>query len=151
MKGWLLVAAAVLGASGIAWAQGAAISLAPDQVIAARQAGYDLMYGDVSGLKAAAENKLDVKDFKDAADAIVSWSRVIPTLFPDGTQQGHDTKAKPDVWTDRAGFEKDAANLTEQATRLSQLADAGDKAGFAKQLKAVAGACKTCHDSYKAR
>lgn len=151
MKGWLLAAAAVLGASGIAWAQGASVSFAPDQVIAARQAGYDLMYGDVSGLKAAAENKLDVKDFKDAADAIVSWSRVIPTLFPDGTQQGHDTKAKPNVWTDRVGFEKDAANLTEQATRLAQLADAGDKAGFAKQLKAVGGACKTCHDSYKAR
>jgi cytochrome c556 len=151
MKRWLVAAAAVLGVSGIAWAQGGTVSFTPDQVIAARQAGYDLMYGDVGGMKAAAENNLNVKDSKDAADAVVSWSRVIPTLFPDGTQQGHDTKAKPNIWSDRAGFEKDAANLTDQATRLAQLADAGDKAGFAKQLKATAGACKTCHDTYKAR
>ena len=130
------------------------MSFTPDQVIAARQAGYDLMYGDVTGMKAAVESKLDVKDFKDAADAIVSWSRVIPTLFPDGTQQGHNTKAKPNIWSDRAAFEKDAANLTDQATKLAQLAqlaEAGDKAGFATQFKTTATACKTCHDTYKAR
>ena len=146
-----MAAAAMLGAAGVAWAQGGAVSFTPDQVIAARQAGYDLMGGDLIGMKAAVENKLDVKDFKDAADAIVSWSRVIPTLFPDGTQQGHNTKAKPNIWSDRAGFEKDAANLTDQATRLAQFADAGDKAGFARQFKATAGACKTCHDTYKAK
>ena len=151
MKRWLMAAAAVLGVSGIAWAQGGTVSFAPGQVIVARQAGYDLMHGDVTGMKAAVENKLDVKDFKDAADAIVSWSRVIPTLFPDGTQQGHDTKAKPNIWSDRAGFEKDAANLTDQATRLAQLAGAGDKAGFAKQFKVTTDACKTCHETYKAR
>lgn len=151
MRRWLLAAAAVLGVSGIAWAQGASASLTPDQVIAARQAAYDLMYGDVTGMKAAVENRLNVKDFKDAADAIVHWSLVIPTMFPDGTQQGHNTKAKPTIWSDRAGFEKDAKNLTEQATKLAQLADSGDKAGFAAQFKATAGACKTCHDTYKAR
>ena len=151
MRRWLTAAAAVLGVSGMAWAQSGTVAFTPDQVIAARQAGYDLMYGDVAGMKAAVENQLDVKDFKDSADAIVSWSRVIPTLFPDGTQQGHDTKAKPNIWSDRAGFEKDAANLTDQATQLAQLADAGDKAGFAKQFKATASACKTCHDTYKAR
>ena len=150
MRRWL-IAAAVVGVSGVAWAQSSSVSFTPDQVIAARQAGYDLISGDVTGMKAAVASKLDVKDFKDAADTIVSWSRVNPTLFPDGTQQRHNTKAKPNIWSDRAGFEKDAANLADQATELAQLAGAGDKAGFATQFKTTATACKTCHDTYKAR
>ena len=151
MKRWLMAAAAVLGAAGIAWAQGEGIPLKPDEVIAARQAAYDLMYGDTVGMKAAVESKLDVTDFEDAANAIATWGRVAPTLFPDGTQQGHDTKAKPNVWTDRAGFVKDADNLSEQATKLAQFAKAGDKAGFAEQFQVTTKACKTCHDAYKAR
>ena len=151
MKLGLMAAAAVLGAAGIASAQEGGPALTPDQIIAARQAAYDLMSGTTVGIKTAISAKADVTDFEDAANAIAKWGQVAPTMFPDGTQQGHNTKAKPSVWSDRAGFVKDANNLTEQATKLAQLAKAGDKAGFAEQFKATATACKTCHDSYKAK
>ena len=151
MKLRLTAAAAILGAAGIACAQEGGAALTPDQIIAARQAAYDLMYGTTIGIKAAIATKADVADFEDAANAIANWGQVAPTLFPDGTQQGHNTKAKPNVWSDRAGFVKNANNLTEQATKLAQLAKAGDKAGFAEQFQAVGKACKTCHDSFKAK
>lgn len=145
------VAAAILGAAGIACAQERGAALTSDQIIAARQAAYDLMHGATIGIKAAIAAQADVADFEDAADAIANWGRVAPTLFPDGTQQGHNTKAKPDIWSDRAGFVKAANNLTDQAAKLAQLAKAGDKAGFAQQFQAVGKACKTCHDAYKAK
>jgi len=152
MKRWITVAVAIaLGASGLALAQGSPGLLTPDQVIAARQEAYDLMAGLVVGMKAAVDNKLDVKDFKDASEAIANWGRIAPTLFPDGTQQGHNTKAKPNVWSDREGFVKAANNLTDQATRLAQFAAANDKDGFAQQFRATAGACKNCHDTYRAK
>jgi cytochrome c556 len=151
MKLRLMVTAAILGTAGIACAQESGAALTPDQIIAARQTAYDLMYGTTIGIKAAIATKADVKDFEDAANAIARWGQVAPTMFPDGTQQGHDTKAKPDIWSDRAGFVKDANNLTEQATKLAQLAKAGDKDGFADQFRAVGKACKTCHDTFKAK
>lgn len=147
----MAAAAAALGASGLAYAQGGTVSLKADEVIAMRQEGMDLTAGTLAGIKAAVENKLDVKGFKDAAEAIANWGRIAPSLYPDGTQQGHDTKAKAEIWSDRAGFVKASNNLTEQATKLSQLAAAGDSAGFAQQFRATAGACKNCHDTYKAK
>ena len=151
MKLRLMAAAAILCATGIAFAQEGGAALTPDQIIAARQTAYDLMYGTTIGIKTAIATKADVTDFEDAANAIARWGQVVPTMFPDGTQQGHNTKAKPNVWSDRDGFLKDANNLSEQATKLAQLAKAGDKAGFAQQFQAVGKACKTCHDTYKAK
>ena len=68
-----------------------------------------------------------------------------------GHQKGHNTRAKPEIWSDYAGFEKAAANATAQAEKLVQLADANDKAGFATQFQALAQACGSCHRAFRDR
>ena len=72
-------------------------------------------------------------------------------MFPDGTQTGRNTKAKAEIWSDRAGFEKAAANFYQAAEKLETLAEADDKAGFAEQFKVTAGACGACHRAYRER
>lgn len=160
MRKLLLAAAAAAaaalgtGLAGVAYAQqggGGGVSLKPDDVIAARQAAFDLMAGTLIGMKAAVDGNQDVKQLVDPAKGIASWGRSIPNMFPDGTQQGHNTKARPEVWSDRANFEKAAANLVAAADRLSQLAEANDKSGFATQYQAMTQACGACHRSYRAR
>ena len=140
----------VLGVAG-AMAQGAAVSVPADTVIAARQAGFDLQAGNVGGMKAAIDAGGDVKGFRDAAKALSAWGHVIPAMFPDGTQAGHDTHALPAVWSDRAGFEKAAENFWTQADKLSALAEANDKPGFAAQYAATTQACGACHRNYRQR
>lgn len=142
-------AAFVVSSAGLAHAQG--VSLPPDDIIAARQAGYDLMAGNLIGMKNVIDQKGDVKPLVDSAKALASWGHVVPTLFPPGTEQGHHTHAKPNVWSDRAGFEKAAANFTGNADRLAQLAEANDKSGFAAQYKETTRACGACHHDYRAR
>ena len=140
----------VVGGGGIATAADV-ISLKPDDVIAARQSAYALQGGLVEAMKAGVASGSSVKPYAEGLKAIVMWSQVLPAMFPVGTESGHDTKAKPDVWSDNATFLKDAANLTEQAKKLVVLADADDKAGFATQFAAMGQACGACHRQFRAR
>ena len=144
MMGGLALALGLMGA-----ARAEDETFPSDTIIAIRQAGFDLQQGNASAMKAAVESGGSVKSFTDGAKGIASWARVIPVLFPDGSQAGHDTKAKPAIWSDRAGFEKDAANLATQADKLVTLAEADDKAGFAAQFKETGAACGACHRAYK--
>jgi cytochrome c556 len=145
------LAVAAIGWSGLAVAQGTGVALQPDAIIAARQAGFDLQNGVAVAMKAAVDGGQDVKPLADGAKGIAAWAKVIPSMFPAGTEKGHDTKAKPDIWSNRAEFEKDAANLATEAQKLQTLAEANDKAGFAAQFKATGAACGACHRAFRER
>lgn len=132
-------------------AAGPAVPLSAETIIAARQGGYDLQAGVVAGMKTVIDAGGDVKGLVDGAKGLSSWGHVIPTMFPDGTQSGHNTKARPEIWSDRAGFEKAAVNFWTAADKLATLADANDKAGFATQYTATTQACGACHRSYRVR
>lgn len=151
-KTLLLGFAMATGAAGLAFAQTApAVPLPADTIIAARQAGYDLQAGVATGMKTVIDAGGDVKGLVDGAKGLSSWGHVIPSMFPDGTQAGHNTKARPEIWSDRAGFEKAAEKFWIEADKLTTLADAGDKAGFAAQYTVTTQACGACHRAYRVR
>ncbi len=75
----------------------------------------------------------------------------LQTLFPEGTETGGNTKAKPEIWSDRPGFITASTNYEVAVDKLNVLAKAGDDAGFADQLKVVGGTCGACHRAYRAR
>jgi cytochrome c556 len=147
MRSKTLAAALVLSAL----AAPACLAQSGPDVIETRQAGYDLMGGLAEAMKAAVAAKSDPKAFADDADAMARWGRLIPALFPPGSGEGHDTKAKPEIWTDRAGFEKAAADFAAAAGKLSEAAKSGDPDAFAAQFKATGAACGACHKAYKVR
>ena len=155
MRKTLLLGLAAMGLSGLATAQtvpaGADLSFPADTLIAARQAGYDLQAGVAASMKTVIEAGGDVKGLVDGAKGLSSWGHVIPALFPDGTQSGHNTKARPEVWSDRAGFQKAAQTFWMEADKLAILADANDKAGFAAQYTVTTQACGACHRAYRVR
>jgi cytochrome c556 len=79
------------------------------------------------------------------------WTKVIPTLFPKGTEKGGDTKALPEVWSDPAGFEKIALAATDAATKLAAAAKAGDAEEVAADTKLLGQQCGACHKAYRAK
>lgn len=126
------------------------VELPPSVIVAVRKAGYGLQGAILGDLKRAVDARADeVKVFKPNAEAILAWSKVIPTLFPDATEK--DTRALPAVWSDRAGFEKAAATLAAAAETLVRAADANDPAAFASAFKATAEACGACHRGFRAK
>jgi cytochrome c556 len=141
-----LVLLAVLGiaTAGTASAQWAGI-------VETRQAGMALQSADFAGIRAVVAAKGDVKTLENPAKAIARWIKQFPTLFPAGTEQGHDTKALPAIWSDKAGFQKAADDLAEASTKMAELAKAGDTDAVTAQVKVMGDACAACHRTYRAR
>ena len=149
MKRFLLLAGiAALVVPGVAFAD---IAMKPDDIIAARQGGMAAVGGVTEAMKAGVASGAEVKAFADGAAGIAKWGKAYPALYPDGTQTGHDTKAKAEIWSDRAGFEKASAAMVSAAEKLGETAKAGDKAAFATAFTALGQSCGGCHRNYKAR
>ena len=119
--------------------------------IAIRQVGMDLTGGDLAYIKAVVQAKGEVKPLEVPAKAIARWAATIPVLFPPGSEKGGDTKALPEIWSDRAGFEKIAAAAGAAATKLADAAKAGDAGVVAVQFKALGEQCGACHKGYRTK
>jgi cytochrome c556 len=145
MKQRLVFLAALALGIGVARAE------APPDPIETRQAGQDLMISTFTLIRAEVAAKGDVKTLEGPAKAMARWMRQFPTQFPPGTEQGHNTRALPAVWSDREGFLKTANELVESATTLAELAKAGDADAVAAQVKVVGDVCAACHRTYRAR
>src|SRR5215469_3432247 len=131
---FILLAGGVLAVSGLATAASAPPqAVTPEQIIAARQASFDMSVMTMAEMKTAAASGSDVKKQFYPAKTISRWAHVLPTLFPQGTEEGAtpaETHALPSVWNDRAGFEKAAANYAAAADKLEEFAKDGDSTGF---------------------
>ena len=124
---------------------------ASQDIIITRKAGFDLQNGAFGAIRAAVAAKADLKPYADAAGGIVAWGKQIPLAFPKGSDTGNGTHAKPNIWTDNAGFVKDANDLVTAAEKLQTLIKANDLSGVADQVKAVGAACGACHRTYRER
>jgi cytochrome c556 len=119
--------------------------------IETRQAGQDLLRDTFAGIKVIVATKGDVTKIEAPAKAMARWITQFPTQFPKGSDQGHNTKALPAVWSEPAEFQTDANNLATQATKLAELAKAGNAEAVAAQVTVVGDACTTCHKTFRAR
>jgi cytochrome c556 len=89
-----------------------------------------------------------------AADAgkMRALAEDLPSWFPKGSgpEAGVKTAAKAEIWTDAAGFGAAASGLQTETVKLEQAAMAGDLDALRAQARVTGGACKTCHDQFRA-
>jgi cytochrome c556 len=72
----------------------------------------------------------------------------LPTLFPEGSNIPA-SEAKPEVWSDHAGFQAAADRFRTAVQALAAPAAANDHAAFLTAWTAAHDACSACHDAYK--
>jgi cytochrome c556 len=132
----------------------AAYAAAPADTIAARQANFKQMG---KGMKAISEQ---LKAPAPASDAIKAGAAAIDQAagkvagyFPAGTgpASGVKTSALPAIWEKNDEFKADAAKLVKAAAALHAAADSGNIDQVKAQFMAVGGACKDCHQNFRAR
>ena len=71
--------------------------------------------------------------------------------FADGSDKG-TTRAKPEIWENKADFESKMNDLTKAVNALQIVANEGtDRKAIAEQVGATGKACKACHDDYKSK
>ena len=121
----------------------------PQQIVAARQAAYHLSGAAMGNMKAVLDNGGDVRSQAYAARGVARWARALPTMFPDSTRGVGPTRARPEIWANRADFEAKAAAYAEAASRLAAVAESGDRTAFAAQFDATRATCQACHDLYQ--
>jgi len=84
------------------------------------------------------------------AGRVAFIARMLDEAFPEVSRVGN-TNAKPEIWTDRADFNKHVQALVDGTAALAaQLQkNPADAAGFKKAAGAAGQACKDCHDKYE--
>ena len=148
------IAAFVLAASVAALATPAMAQFAkPEDAVKYRQSALTVMGTHFGRLGAMANGKAPF-DAKQAAEsaAIVEFMSKLPWAgFVEGSDKAGNTKALPEVWSQPAKFKEASEKLMAETAKLG----AASKVGTLDSLKAAfgptGGACKNCHDSFRAK
>jgi cytochrome c556 len=144
---------AVVLSAGAALAQDSGASQSPAaQAVAARHQNFKQLgrafKAILDELKAPAPDKAVLSANATKMNALASQEA---TWFPKGSgrESGVKTGAKPEIWSDPAGFAAAVQRLQGETAKLQQIAAGGDLEAFKAQGRAAGGACKNCHDKYR--
>ncbi|MEM1189533.1 MAG: cytochrome c [Pseudomonadota bacterium] len=74
----------------------------------------------------------------------------VARAFAPGSDKGK-TRAKPEIWENTGDFLEKYENFKTAAAGLATAAQSGDKGTIGAAFKETGGACKACHDEYKAK
>jgi cytochrome c556 len=124
--------------------------------IETRKAAYTLIGNYFRQLGAVAKGTApyDEAEATKRATRIAFLSNLPGEAFPDVSNVGEpDTKAKADVWTNRADFDKRLKDFQAHAVALVQVnaTEKGATDGFKAAVVALGEDCKGCHDTYKVK
>ena len=149
MRRTLLLAAALVAIPITAIAQEPASTAAPttpEEFHHAREAKMGQGGRALAAMKQAADSGGDLTALAPRIEWLVRWSDELPTLFPEGSGGG---EARPEIWSDHAGFTAAAERFKTATRALAAPAAANDRPAFLAAWTAVRTACGACHDSYR--
>lgn len=121
----------------------------PEDIIKYRQNIMKAVGGHASAAGAIVEGKVNYKsDLAEHARALRALTRDIPALFPKDSDFG-ETKARDEVWSKRADFEKAAKNTKTKVEAFAKAAQGGNQQAIAASFKDVGESCKACHKDFR--
>jgi cytochrome c556 len=145
--------AVLLASIGASFVLPAAAQFAkPEDAIKYRKNALFVMQQNFGRVAAMAGGKAPF-DAKVAAEsaAVAEFTSKLPWEgFGPGTDKG-DTKAKPEIWSEKAKFDDEARKMQAEMTKLSAAAKSGNLDSIKVAVNAVGGTCKSCHDDFRAK
>ncbi len=145
-----LVLASLAAAATLAAATALA-AVKPETAIRYRQSVYTLIGWNFAPMAQMVRGKapFDQAAFARHAERVAFLAPQLLEGFPTGSASGAPTEAKPEIWSDRAGFEAKMDALVEESRTLAEVARGGDEAAMKAQFGKTAETCKACHDAYR--
>lgn len=130
--------------------------VAAKQAIAVRKAAFTLIANNFKPIGEVLQGKATYNQAEIAkrAERVAFLSLLLDGTFPDASNLGTpETKSKPEIWKDKADFDKQIKEFQDNAAALAQIAAKESTASdaFKAAAKAVAEGCKGCHDAYKVK
>jgi cytochrome c556 len=147
MKKLALAAALAFAAAGLT----AEAQVKPEDQVKQRRSAYAVLGFNFANLAAMAQEKkpYNKDEAGRSADLVAALSDYPKGHFGDGTDKG-ETKAKPEIWQKRADFDSKMDKMVTEAKKLPAAARS-DLASLKKAVGDAGGACKACHDDYRAK
>lgn len=146
--------AAIIGTSTLLASGNVAAQAKPEDVIKFRQSVYTVIGWHVRPLGAMVKGQMpfDQAEFFRNADIVADMSKIAPHAFPAGSDTGAKTRAKPEIWSDAAGFKKVMDNFQAEAAKLAEVAKTATSVDQVRgQFGALGKACAACHDNYRTK
>ena len=122
----------------------------PEDAVKYRKAAFTVMATHFGRVAAMANGRIpfDAKAAVDNAEIATLMSKLPYAGIVEGTDKG-DTKAKPEIWTERDKFNAAATKMQDEMVKLNAAAKTGDVATIKAAAGGVGQACKGCHDNYR--
>jgi cytochrome c556 len=147
----LLLSATTLVIMATALPAGAQFQKSEDAV-KYRQSAFFVMGQHFSRIGAMANNRapFDAKAAAESAGVVATMSTLPFAGFVEGSDKGN-TKARPEIWAERAKFDSLAETMQQEVAKLEVAAQGGNEGEIKSAFGAVGQSCKACHDDYRAR
>ena len=148
LRPWIGVA--VMAAAAVTMAVPAAAQFAkPADAIKYRQSAFTLMGAHFGRIGAVVKGEAPYGPSVAADARIVATISHLPfAAFVEGSDSG-DTGARPEIWKERARFDKAAEDMQKAVAELAKVAESGDESALKGAFGAAGKACKNCHDDFR--
>jgi cytochrome c556 len=126
---------------------------APADTIRMRQANYKQIGAAMKGINEQLRSSTpSLPAIQAGSRTILGFAPQVLRWFPRGTgpEAGVRTRARPEIWTDHAGFRRAGAGLLVAARAFDAAARRGDLDEIRAAAPQLAHACSNCHDDYRA-
>jgi cytochrome c556 len=144
-----VLAVAIGGLAGIAAAQ-----MKPDVLVKQRQSAMTLIakyWGPIAGMASGKVSPYNADVVSRNATYLENLAQMPWDGFHDSTKGEKNTKALPEVWSQKAKFDELAQRLQSETAKLGEMARAKNEAGVKQQYAAVGKVCGACHEGFRAK
>jgi cytochrome c556 len=124
-----------------------------EQAIKYRQSVYKVILWNFGPVAAMSQGKMpyDATQFARHAERVATMAPMLLEGYAEGSAsaEGVKTRARPEIWENKAEFEKLMHDMESKTAALATVAKEGDfeksKAAFGE----AAAACKACHEKFR--
>lgn len=122
----------------------------PEDATKYRQGAFTVMAAHFGRLGAMANGRapFDAKQAQDNA-AVVEFMSKLPWAGFTPESQSVKTKAKAEVWSDKAKFDQAADKMMAEVAKLNVAAKTGNLDSLKAAFGEAAKTCKGCHDAFR--
>jgi cytochrome c556 len=122
----------------------------PEDATKYRQGAFTVMAAHFGRLGAMANGRapFDAKQAQDNA-AVVEFMSKLPWAGFTPESQSVKTKAKAEVWSDKAKFDQGAEKMMAEVAKLNVAAKTGNLDNLKAAFGEAAKTCKGCHDAFR--
>jgi cytochrome c556 len=124
----------------------------PEDAVKYRQSAFTVMAAHFGRIGAMVQGRVpfDAKMAQENAAVVETLSKLPFAGFGADTESVN-SKAKPEIWKEKAKFDQGGDKLMAAATALNTAAKSGNLDAIKTAFGETAATCKACHDSYRAK